>query len=126
MPEYQKAYHLNQLRRFPGWIETRVWEEPKDPQRMAQPGQPEARRPEELTDESIVYMQENLTVSESCFDTGRTIFDRITPEWEDFCRNELHFVVPDWEEESRIAREASAKREGGSTEEEAKPDSARA
>ena len=116
MPQYQKAYLLKDLRRFPGWTETRLREEQTDRQAMARPGEPAGPQPEELTDESIVYIQEDLTVCESCFDTSSKMFDKVTPEWDKFCRNELGFAVPDWEEESRVVREALAQKESGSAE----------
>lgn len=121
MPLYQKAYQLKQLRRFAGWKETWPREEPKGAEKVARPGETESSDPDEPTDESIVYMGEDLTVSRSCFDATQKVFDRVTPEWEEFCRKDLGFAVPDWEEESRIVREKLAKMESGSHGEQGAP-----
>ncbi len=103
MPTYQKAFLLEQLRTFPGWSEAGIEAESEDPEaaglRPTRPGP-------ELTDRSIVYLREDLRVYDDCFDSGRVIFDRVTPEWEAFCKNVLQFRTPDWDEESRMVREA--------------------
>jgi hypothetical protein len=91
VPIYQKAYPLKALRRFAGWKE-------KTQSGSAPP----------LTDESIVFLQQDLTVTSDCFDTKQVIFDEVSPEWEEFCRNEAGFVVPDWEEESAHVRKKLA------------------
>ncbi len=90
MPRYCKAYKLEDLRKFSGWADAAL----------------EAEK--ELNDDSIVYIQEDLTVTKNCLDLDNKddfIFDKVTPEWETFSKEDLSFAVPDWEEESRINRE---------------------
>jgi len=90
MPRYCKAYKLEDLRKFSGWADAALEKE------------------KELADDAIVYIQEDLTVTNDCLDLDNKdefIFDKVTPEWEKFAKEDLSFAVPDWEEESRINRE---------------------
>jgi len=75
--KYCKAYHLQDMRQFHNWTEKREEQKP------------------ELTDDTIVYLWDDFTVVRSPIipDKG-IIFDRITPEWQDFCRITLHFEIP--------------------------------
>ena len=54
MPKYQKAFQLKQLRDFPGWNEDRY-----SPAEAA----PGSEAPQELDDETIVFVHENLIVT---------------------------------------------------------------
>lgn len=45
-------------------------------------------------------MQENLIVTDSIYIDEHVIFDAVTPAWEEFCKNELQFEIPDFEAES--------------------------
>ncbi len=77
MRKYCKAYHLKDLRQFPSWG---------------------AHQQEdgELTDESIVYLWDDFTVVKSpvLADQG-ILWNTITPEWEAFCKERLHFEIPE-------------------------------
>lgn len=78
MRKYCKAYHLKDLRQFGGWTEKR-----------------EAQAPE-LSDEEIVYLWDDFTVVTSpIVPEEGVIFDTITPEWQEFCQHQLHFVIPE-------------------------------
>ena len=99
MASYQKAYYLSDLRRFPGWQE----------RAPAQDATADGVATE-LVDDSIVFLNESLVVTRTCFDNHDAIvFDDVTPDWEAFCRDELKFEAPDWEAESDAVREALAK-----------------
>ena len=63
---YCKAMYLRELRRFPGWSE---------PAPQTQP----------LNDDSIVYLQQDFTVTRSMWHNEQVLFDRVTPEWKAFC-----------------------------------------
>ncbi len=83
MPKYCKAYKLEDLRKFPQWADS-VKEAGKD-----------------LDDDSIVYIQENFIVTNNPLDLESEedyILDRITPEWEAFCKDTLNFEVPQEED----------------------------
>jgi hypothetical protein len=77
MRRYCKAYHLRDLRQFSLWQE-----------------QPHAYQPP-LTDESIVYLWDDFTVAASPIQHDPIIFAMVTPEWQRFCTNTLHFTIPE-------------------------------
>jgi hypothetical protein len=99
MPIYMKAYALRELRRFPSWNESRwaCWVQENRGR--------DSSLSELLADDDIVYLHETGIVSRDVFGDGDVIFDEISPEWTSFCRDVLEFRVPDWQEESKRARE---------------------
>lgn len=84
MGRYCKAYPVHRLREFSGW-------EPKLENTRKENGVP---RP--LGDDDFLYLQENLTVTDGIFLDENVIFDSVTPPWETFCKEALHFEVPDY------------------------------
>ncbi len=76
--KYCKAYHLHDLRQFSNWTEE--W----------------ADQESELSDETVVYIWDDFTVVRSpiTLDKG-PIFDQVTPEWQEFCKDRLHFEIPE-------------------------------
>jgi hypothetical protein len=76
---YCKAYYLKDLRRFPAWAEV-----------QAGPG-PAAS----LSDEDVVFVHQDLTVTQSMFHGEQVVLDRVTPDWRAFCATNLGFKVPD-------------------------------
>lgn len=90
MPErkYCKAYYLRDLRKFPSWSETRIdWWEKKDHKDEQQP-------PKQLADDDIVFIHQDLRVTESMWHDENIVFDRVDPEWRAFCSSNLRFEVP--------------------------------
>jgi hypothetical protein len=72
--KYCKAYRLGELRRFPGWPE------------------PESG---DRTDDSIVYVWDDLTVVDNPMQAGDPpLLDTVNEEWARFCRDELAFEIP--------------------------------
>ena len=69
MGMYCKAYTVSQLRQFAGWIENA----------------------QSLSDDDLVYLQENHIVTKDIFIDEDIIFANVTPEWQDFCRGVLMF-----------------------------------
>ncbi|MBP5972980.1 hypothetical protein HW132_09590 [Brasilonema sp. CT11] len=90
MGKYCKAYSLKKLRQFNHWTEhsenTRKEKQQVDGQEV------EVKR--ELTDDDFLYLQENYVVTDGIFKDENIIFDMITPEWQDFCKNRLLFEIP--------------------------------
>jgi hypothetical protein len=72
---YCKAYLLSNIRRYPEW---------KNGNASA------------LADDSIVYVQENYSVTEDVFIDEKVIFDGADDTWKKFCTNELQFSIPDY------------------------------
>jgi uncharacterized protein len=71
---YARAYLLCDLRAFPHW-----------------PAFSDAAIEEEG---SVVYVHQDFAVTRSMWRHQDVIFDQVTPEWVEFCRERLRFVVP--------------------------------
>lgn len=78
MHKYCKAYYVSTMRQFPNWTEKQEENEA------------------ELTDDSVVYLWDDLTVVRSPVipDKG-LVFDAITEEWKHFCQETLQFSIPE-------------------------------
>jgi hypothetical protein len=77
MRKYCKAYHLKDLRQFSHWSEMNEENE------------------SELTDDTVCYLWDDFTVVRSPVKAEGTIFDTVTPEWQNFCKTTLHFEIPE-------------------------------
>jgi len=89
---YCKAYHLKDLRQFPGWTESKVnWKEKRQTGR----GDGNRSQEEELSDGDVVFLHHDLTVTQSMWHSENIIFNQVSPEWEGFCAGALSFRVPD-------------------------------
>ena len=85
---YARAYLLGELRKFSDWREEKInWKEtiPAD----------ENGKSRELSEDDVVFVQEDFTVTQLIWPGENVIFNRTTPEWVDFCTQELQFKVPD-------------------------------
>jgi len=86
--DYARAYLLGDLRKFSDWREEKInW---KDIDRADENG-----NSRELSDDEVVFLQEDFTVTQLIWPGENVIFNRTTPEWIDFCTQELQFKVPD-------------------------------
>jgi aspartyl/asparaginyl beta-hydroxylase (cupin superfamily) len=74
---YCKAYPVKQLRQYPQWqkVETN----------------------QQISDDKILYIQENYIVTEGIFQDENIIFDDVTLEWQEFCQQILKFQIPQYE-----------------------------
>lgn len=88
MGKYCKAYPVERLREFNGWSEN-FQNIRKDKKQVD--GREVERQPEDVT---FLYLQENYVVTDGIFIDENVIFDRVTPEWVDYCHNNLQFEVP--------------------------------
>lgn len=88
--KYSKSFPLELLRRFPNWTEN---SENARKIRMEIDGE-RIEVPRELTDSNYLYVQQNFTVTDGIFLDENIIFDDVTPEWIDFCINELGVKFP--------------------------------
>jgi hypothetical protein len=57
----------------------------------------EKETPRVLTDNDFLYLQENYVVTDGIFMDENIIFNRVTPDWIEFCENELQFEIPVYE-----------------------------
>lgn len=81
---YCKAYMIPSFRKFGGWREN------------SENARQENGVARKLTDGDFLYLHENLVVTDGIFIDENVIFDNVTPEWVDFCKNELKFEIPDY------------------------------
>jgi len=87
MRAYCKAYLLKALRQFRGWSED------------IQDGE------DALSDDSVVYLWDDFTVVRSPITSDKgVLWNRVTPEWQEFCKTTLQFEIP---EDLRFAYEKS-------------------
>lgn len=85
---YARAYLLGELRKFRDWREERInWKEtiPAD----------ENGKSRELSDDDVVFVHDDFTVTQLIWPGENVIVNQTTPEWVDFCTQELQFKVPD-------------------------------
>ncbi|HIK05168.1 MAG TPA: hypothetical protein IGS40_10705 [Trichormus sp. M33_DOE_039] len=75
---YCKAYLVEQLRQYPNWQES-------------------TNNHQELTEESVVYLQETYVVTRGIYLDENIVFNDITPEWQEFCQQILKFTIPIYE-----------------------------
>ena len=92
MGKYCKAYLLERLREFSGWTEKA--ENAKKNKVMIDGKEVETVR--QLSDDTILYLQENHVVTDSIFKDETVIFDDITPAWIEYCQEVLEFEIPDF------------------------------
>ena len=84
MAKYCKAYPITRLREFSGWTE------------KSENARKDNDAPRRLTDADFLYLQEDLVVTDGIFIDENIIFDNVTPEWTDFCKQKLGFEAPDY------------------------------
>lgn len=85
---YCKAYYLKDLRQFADWSE-------KEPEAGGEESDEEGGEGGPLTDESIVYIHQDFTVTRSMWHGEDVVFDDVTPEWSEFCETKLEFAIPE-------------------------------
>lgn len=91
MGRYCKAYLASDLKRYGGWnprLEQLRQPEPEKPGE-----QPETRTA--LADDDIVYLQEDLSVTDGIFRDENVLFRDDSEAWRTFCAEDLEFEVPE-------------------------------
>jgi len=102
--KYCKAYHLRDLRRFPGWAESKInW---KDKSKNGDVSDQKGNE-QTFSSDDIVFLHQDYTVTYSMWHDENVIFNQVTPEWEEFCVAELKFKTPDDLELIALAKGAS-------------------
>jgi hypothetical protein len=90
MGKYCKAYPVTRFREFNAWTEN--LQNVRKDKKEENGKEIEVQR--EITDDSFFYLQENFVVTDGIFMDENVIFQDVTPEWIDFCKNNLEFEVP--------------------------------
>jgi hypothetical protein len=83
--KYCKSYELSRLRQFSGWKE--MAENARKIRKEINGETVEV--PRELKDDDYVYLHGDFTVTDGIFIDENIIFNDVTPEWIEFCRNVL-------------------------------------
>jgi hypothetical protein len=87
--QYCKAYHLREMRRFADWSESKLnWKEEEDEadsSELVEQG---------FSDDAVVFIHQDLTVTQSMWHNENVIFNQVTAAWREFCAKELRFEVP--------------------------------
>ncbi|HXC70197.1 MAG TPA: hypothetical protein VN644_09485 [Pyrinomonadaceae bacterium] len=83
--KYCRAYPLSRLRQFAGWSE-----KTENARRIRKEVNGESvEMPRQLGDADYVYLHTDFTVTDGIFIDENIIFNDVTPEWIEFCRNVL-------------------------------------
>ncbi len=79
MRKYCKAYYARQVKQFSGWSDEMH----------------ESAR--ELDDNDIVYLWDDFSLVRSPVTStaDQVLFDRVTPQWQQFCTDVLQFTIPE-------------------------------
>jgi uncharacterized protein len=93
--KYCKAYHLRDLRQFTGWSESRINWKTVSGDNGRNDKQGEVAAAEVFTDDDIVFIHQDYTVTQSMWHNENVIYNRVGPDWEEFCQAALSFKVPD-------------------------------
>jgi hypothetical protein len=93
MGKYCKAYPINRLREYQRWIEMKENFQKEKSITERKDGEVD----DQVAEKSHLYLQENYVVTDGIFIDEHIIFDQVTPEWIDFCKNTLKFEVPVYE-----------------------------
>lgn len=112
MGRYCKVYLAGEMRAFGGWSENSGNVRPETKEENGR----EVTVERTLTDDDLLYLQENYVVTDGIFMDEHVIFDQVTPEWVDYCKQTLQFELPDYLPPQQ-EEEASASAAGGNGQE---------
>jgi ankyrin repeat protein len=88
--EYCKAYYLRELRKFNRWTESQTKRKKDKVSDLNDPKSDESK----FSDDDVVFVHQDLTVTSSMWHGKNIIFEQVTPEWKKFCIEVLKFKVP--------------------------------
>lgn len=107
MGKYCKAYPIAMFREFPQWTEnatTRPQEHRQAASAADAAGEP--------ADSGFLYLQENYHVTDGIFIDENVVYNNVTPEWVDFCKQTLQFEIPEYAQDDADAARAVAANNG--------------
>ena len=106
MGRYCKAYVVKDLRRYSDWSEDLDNLQPE----QNEDGDTTERT--SLSDDDILYLQENYVVTDGIFKDEHIVFDKVTDAWKTFCTEELKFEIPVYEPIEIVSAEGEDDSEG--------------
>jgi len=98
MGRYCKAYPIEALKRFGGWTESLELPSRGDIGAGEKHDENQADKKEDDALRNYLFIQEDYTVTRDIFINEEVVLAEVTPEWAEFCRQELHFEVPSFED----------------------------
>jgi hypothetical protein len=91
--KYCKAFYLRDLRKYPAWSESRTnWKKRRG---NSHGNGDHGGEDEPFTDETVVFIHQDFTVTESVWQNENVIFNGVDSAWKEFCTDNLQFKVPD-------------------------------
>jgi hypothetical protein len=90
LSRYCKAYPIIRLSEFYDWA---LRSENARTERRLVEGK-ELQVPRSFSDNDFLYVQEDFTVTDGVYIDENVVFDRVTPEWVEFCTTILKFEAP--------------------------------
>jgi hypothetical protein len=87
---YCKAYYASDFMKFAGWADAA--RSVKHDVQEVDGDEADLERP--LQEHDYLFLHESLVVTDGIFEDEHVVFDRITPEWQAFCRDTLKFEAP--------------------------------
>jgi hypothetical protein len=90
MGQYCKAYPIQRFQEFYNWSEN---EQGYRKEKIEAKG---SDTEQEQPARSFLYLQENYVVTDGIFIDEHIIFDNVTEEWIEFCKNTLKFETPNY------------------------------
>ena len=88
MIKYCKAYPIQRFRAFDKWSEKVPVNEVVTPGNGDTSSEPM---------ENFLYLHDTYVVTDGIFSDEKVVFDEVTPEWIEFCKNELKMEPPAYE-----------------------------
>jgi hypothetical protein len=85
MSIYCKAYQLKQLQSFPRWPDNTA----------VLPADKDNAMQRDLDGDDVVYIHDNLVVTDGIYKDENILFESSDSDWSDFCMNELAFEIPE-------------------------------
>jgi len=94
MEKYCKAYPVERFQEFPGWGKRNA------PEVAESTAAEKEGNDKEQPASKYLYLHQDYTVTDGIFTGENVVYDDLTPEWVDFCKNVLRFEVPVYESAS--------------------------
>jgi len=91
MGRYCKAYEAHQLKQYPGWDPDLSQLRPPEGDGAGEEGESRTG----IEDDDILYLHEDLVVTDDVYRDEYVLFQDPSEEWRRFCRETLEFEVPE-------------------------------
>lgn len=83
--KYCKAYYASQIKKYANW-EANLIRSTNNKETQSS-----------ITDDDVLFLHENYTVTDGIFSNENIVFDSVTPEWKKFCDEILGYTIPSYD-----------------------------